>query len=232
MKSEAKDMFEELLSNPATTQFETATIMDSMISLIYVAFFGWLISQIYSRFGQSVAGGRRVKVALWPLAIIVFVTISVVKSSLALSLGLVGALSIVRFRTPIKDPEDLIYLFLAIVAGLGFGAGQNLFTGIGVSVVLILMVMRSAKYKGAPGQYNIVIDWLDDVEFSVDRLFSLLSEHCTSVSLIRYDSVGKQKSMVLQITSKSGSSVDDVSEIFSELTEVIDFQISDAGIDW
>jgi len=52
--------------------------------------------------------------------------ISIVKSSLALSLGLVGALSIVRFRTPIKEPEELAYLFMAISMGLGFGADQRL----------------------------------------------------------------------------------------------------------
>lgn len=52
-----------------------------------------------------------------------FLVIFVVKSSLALSLGLVGALSIVRFRTPIKGPEELVYLFLSIAIGLGFGAG-------------------------------------------------------------------------------------------------------------
>src|SRR6056300_1641973 len=54
--------------------------------------------------------------------------ISVVKSSLALSLGLVGALSIVRFRTPIKEPEELAYLFVSIAVGLGLGANQRLAT--------------------------------------------------------------------------------------------------------
>ena len=53
------------------------------------------------------------------------VVISVVKSSLALSLGLVGALSIVRFRTPIKEPEELAYIFLAIAIGLALGADQK-----------------------------------------------------------------------------------------------------------
>ena len=51
--------------------------------------------------------------------------IAVVKSSLALSLGLVGALSIVRFRTPIKEPEELAYIFLAIALGLCLGADQS-----------------------------------------------------------------------------------------------------------
>ena len=51
-----------------------------------------------------------------------YIVIMVVKNSLALSLGLVGALSIVRFRAAIKEPEELVYLFLIIAAGLGCGA--------------------------------------------------------------------------------------------------------------
>jgi hypothetical protein len=62
--------------------------------------------------------------------------ITIVKSSLALSLGLVGALSIVRFRTPIKEPEDLAYLFICIAAGVGIGAGAVAATA--MSVVFIL----------------------------------------------------------------------------------------------
>ena len=70
---------------------------------------------------------------------VVFLVIMVVKSSLALSLGLVGALSIVRFRTPIKEPEELVYLFLAIAIGLGLGAGQVLITTIIVLLILVFI---------------------------------------------------------------------------------------------
>jgi len=71
--------------------------------------------------------------------------ISVVKSSLALSLGLVGALSIVRFRTPIKEPEELAYLFMAIAMGLGLGASQTLPTV--VSAVVILIVVAAFRWR-------------------------------------------------------------------------------------
>ena len=67
--------------------------------------------------------------------------ISVVKSSLALSLGLVGALSIVRFRTPIKDPEELGYLFLVIASGLAAGAEQEV--ALIVSIPLILFFLTA-----------------------------------------------------------------------------------------
>ena len=63
--------------------------------------------------------------------------ITIVKSSLALSLGLVGALSIVRFRTPIKDPEELGYIFLAIAVGLGLGADRWLESIVALIAILI-----------------------------------------------------------------------------------------------
>src|SRR6056300_226924 len=78
------------------------------------------------------------------LSIVTFLVISIIKSSLALSLGLVGALSIIRFRTPIKNPEELIYLFMAITLGIGFGANQILMT-ILVFVVFIFIMFFSNK---------------------------------------------------------------------------------------
>lgn len=72
--------------------------------------------------------------------------ITIIKSSIALSLGLVGALSIVRFRTPIKEPEELLYLFVAIAVGLGLGANQLLPTLIGF-VTIVLCILPFAFFK-------------------------------------------------------------------------------------
>jgi hypothetical protein len=66
--------------------------------------------------------------------------ITIIKSSIALSLGLVGALSIVRFRTPIKEPEELLYIFVAIAIGLGLGANQVMVTTIGFAIVVAVMI--------------------------------------------------------------------------------------------
>lgn len=71
--------------------------------------------------------------------------ISIVKSSLALSLGLVGALSIVRFRTPIKEPEELAYLFICIAAGLGLGANQTIATVVAILFILLSMILIKNK---------------------------------------------------------------------------------------
>jgi hypothetical protein len=74
------------------------------------------------------------------LALVTTGVIAVVKSSLALSLGLVGALSIVRFRAAIKDPEELVYLFLCIGIGLALGAEQPLLAIALVCVATVFVV--------------------------------------------------------------------------------------------
>ena len=78
--------------------------------------------------------------------------IAVVKSSLALSLGLVGALSIVRFRTAIKDPEELIYLFVSIAIGLACGASQYTSALIGFILIILgayFIKNRAFKFRSA-----------------------------------------------------------------------------------
>ena len=66
-------------------------------------------------------------------------------AKIALSLGLVGALSIVRFRTPIKEPEELAYLFICIAAGFGYGANQTIPTTVAVIVILLLVYLVKIK---------------------------------------------------------------------------------------
>ena len=118
--------------------------------------------------------------------------ISVVKSSLALSLGLVGALSIVRFRTPIKEPEELAYLFISIAMGLGLGANQILATV--VAGPLILLVMAFIKGMGKVSENKnlyLSIDWQSDGEKHperyLERLNDMISKHVHTSDLRRFD---------------------------------------------
>jgi hypothetical protein len=74
--------------------------------------------------------------------------ITVIKSSIALSLGLVGALSIVRFRAAIKEPEELAYLFLCIAAGLGYGARETVATFFSVLLILAILIARYKYFSG------------------------------------------------------------------------------------
>ena len=86
--------------------------------------------------------------------------ITVVKYSLALSLGLVGALSIVRFRTPIKEPEELAYLFIAIAMGLGLGADQRIPTLVaGPLILLVMAVFKWNRKESKKKNLYLSLDW-------------------------------------------------------------------------
>ena len=94
------------------------------------------------------------------ISMITFLIITVVKSSLALSLGLVGALSIIRFRTPVKEPFELSYLFMSIAIGLGYGANQWLPTSIVIIFSLLVLIFYSKNSnKLVDGSYFIYMDF-------------------------------------------------------------------------
>ena len=90
----------------------------------------------FQRFGSTLSNRAEFAQVFPFILMTTILIITVVKSSLALSLGLVGALSIVRFRTPIKEPEELAYLFMAIAMGLGLGADQLLPTASAAALIL------------------------------------------------------------------------------------------------
>lgn len=126
------------LSNLAFVEQNMGDIAQLTLNLVVSAILGWLAGWHFCRFGSTLSGRLQIAKLLPFIAMTVFIVITVVKASLALSLGLVGALSIVRFRTPIKEPEELGYLFLAIAVGLGLGAGHTTFTLVIAPLVLVI----------------------------------------------------------------------------------------------
>ncbi len=117
--------------------------------------------------------------------------ITIVKSSLALSLGLVGALSIVRFRTPIKEPEELAYLFVAIAMGLGLGASQTLTTTVaGLSILGVMALLGWRNRERENKNLYLSIEWQHDPAASagqIRRLSTLVAAHATTADLRRFD---------------------------------------------
>jgi len=112
-------------------------------SLLLVAILSFLIQITYLKFSSSLSNKYDFSKNFIILGLTTTLVITIVKSSLALSLGLVGALSIVRFRAAIKEPEELVYLFLIIATGLGCGAGQLKITLIGIFVSIIIIISYS-----------------------------------------------------------------------------------------
>ena len=124
------------------------------MGLILAVIFAWLVSKS-TRLVVDTTQYMPLFLLLIPTMILI---ITVIKTSIALSLGLVGALSIIRFRTPIKEPEELAYIFIAIAIGLGLGANQVLATVVGFAVVAIVMLPAMFKRSAAARSHNAYID--------------------------------------------------------------------------
>lgn len=131
--------------------------------IILCAVLLYILSLVYQRYGQSISNRTQLAKVLMIVGLTTFIIISIVKSSLALSLGLVGALSIVRFRTAIKEPEELGYFFMAIAIGLGMGANQVLTTLIGF-ILLMLIIILQHKSSGSTITQNLVITLSSDTD--------------------------------------------------------------------
>ena len=134
-----------MLENIDFGEPSTLVISQLLLNLIIAAIVSVIIKIHYRRYGSVITNREEFSNVFPFFTLTTVLVISVVKSSLALSLGLVGALSIVRFRTPIKEPEELAYLFISIAAGLGFGANQTLPTL--VSILFILICISLIKFN-------------------------------------------------------------------------------------
>jgi hypothetical protein len=158
------------------------------MDLLLTAALAFLLSRIYTRFGTSLSNKRNFAANFIVLALTTMLIISIVKTSLALSLGLVGALSIVRFRAAIKEPEELTYLFLAIALGLGFGSSQRYVTIIGFIFICAFLVLRGVFSK-ARNEHNLYLNvsTQNSGKVSLDEIVNALRDHCTFVSLKRVD---------------------------------------------
>jgi len=113
-----------------------------VFSILLSAALAFLVKFTYVRISKSLNDKEHFSEIFIPLAIITTLVITVVKFSLALSLGLVGALSIVRFRAAIKEPEELVYLFFIIGIGLANGANQFLVAIIATLLTLSILYVR------------------------------------------------------------------------------------------
>lgn len=168
------------------------SLMSLVISLLLGVGLSLILSWHFKRFGSTLSNREEFS-NVFPFIILTTVLIiSVVKSSLALSLGLVGALSIVRFRTPIKEPEELAYLFIAIAIGLGLGAGRLLPTLVGSSGILgVTAILKWTRRNTENKNLYLSIDLQsaggEHTEGYLDRLNEILVKHLKKSDLRRFD---------------------------------------------
>ncbi len=159
--------------------------------LVLAGVLSWALGLTYVFCGTSLSNRRSFARNFVLLSMTTCLIIYVVKANLALSLGLVGALSIVRFRSAIKEPEELAYLFLAIAIGLGLGANQRLVTFLAFGVILGVMWLRRSSTRREQNQ-NLVLTVTSrgPDRVKLEDLVETLRDATTALNIRRFDEEG------------------------------------------
>lgn len=125
---------------------------------------GMFIFYVYKKTFQGVLYQRSFNVSLIAITMIITLIIMTISGNLVLSLGMVGALSIVRFRTPIKDPVDLVFIFWAITVGIANGVGYFNISIIG-SVVMTIVLLFMTRKEEQEQPYLLVLHIPTEIDY-------------------------------------------------------------------
>ena len=150
--------FADTIKESVLDQFSAGATVGQMLASLGVAFLmGLFILVIYKATFRGVLFSKGFAFSLVLLSMVTALVIRTISSNLALSLGMVGALSIVRFRTAIKDPVDTVFMFWAITAGIMSGAGLYLIGGIACVALGLLYFVVTLIYRQGQMPYLLVI---------------------------------------------------------------------------
>ena len=219
----ARTLQDFLINQPAQVDFKYL-----IFSLILSAILGLLLAKLYIRYGTSLSNRKKFSSNFLLLTVTTTLMINVIKSSLALSLGLVGALSIVRFRAAIKEPEEILFLFLAIAIGLGLGANQVLVTLIAFFVISMFIWLRHFYYKKQENQnLYLTVSGKKSNPVTLKKISEIVKKNCRAVNLKRFDEKDDFLEASFLIDVDSFDSLDNLKKELNELSKSINISYLD-----
>jgi len=201
---------EEILSdflNP-TSAYLSLTIDRVLLSLIISFIVALFIFFMYRKCFSGVIYTRHFNISLVLVSLVVTLVILPISSSLALSLGMVGALSIVRFRTAIKDPIDVVFMFWAIAVGIISGAGLYMVALVGSPIIGLFLFVLSRANLRTNDPYLLVIHYTTDAEAAVQKALPENKLRSRTVT-----SAGVELMLEVRMKSKDASKVDELLNI-------------------
>tara|TARA_B100001057_G_scaffold253815_1_gene254073 strand:+ start:426 stop:1139 length:714 start_codon:yes stop_codon:yes gene_type:complete len=167
------------------------------IAILLSLILSYFVKFTYIKVGRALNDKDYFSDTFIPLAIITTLVITVIKFSLALSLGLVGALSIVRFRAAIKEPEELVYLFFIIAIGLANGANQFLLSSIATAIIIVFLFARNIYKNKTSNEGNfssdsniLSVNIIDNTKKNIDEIIEELKK---SFKYLKLKSVNIEK---------------------------------------
>jgi hypothetical protein len=180
-------MWDELLNTAQKAFASMALTSDDIFNITFSMFvavvIGIIISQVYRLTHRGVNYELTFMTSLIILAPIVALVMLFIRGNLVLSLGLVGSLSIIRFRTPIKDTRDMVYLFWVIAVGLGAGTfNWSMVALASFIILLVIFVLYLIKYGSSQNQdYILVVSGMSD--FDQDPIKEIILQFTTEAKM-------------------------------------------------
>ena len=164
--------FSSIFSSQTISPTSVASWLTILLSLVLAFAVGLFISWIYRRNFRGVMYSRNFSLTLVLMTLITCPVVMCIRESIALSMGMVGALSIVRFRTAVKDPLDTAYMFWALTMGILLGAGQFFFAAVAVvGIAVLITVLVHIQSKGM-NSFLLVVRMGEEAEKHAHQVIS------------------------------------------------------------
>jgi uncharacterized membrane protein YhiD involved in acid resistance len=187
-----------LLASTVATQ--DLTIIEILLNLTISFAMGLGIFITYKKTFQGVLYQKTFNVSLVAITIILTFIIMIIRENVILSLGMIGALSIVRFRTPIKDPMDLIFIFWSIAIGIANGVGLFEISAI-ASLFIICTLFLMLKLKDSSTSYLLILHLSD--QQSEPKIFELIKKFAGKYTLKSKSINAELTEIILEIKIKN-----------------------------
>ena len=178
-------------------------VISILLAILFAFAIGVFIFWVYHANYRGVMYSRNMGLMLVRLTLITTPVVMCIKSSLELSMGMVGALSIVRFRTAVKDPLDTAYMFWALTMGILLGAGYFLIAVIvAIAIALLIFVLNSVKIK-KEDSYLLVMHYDDYAEQAIERV--LRTQHFRHLKSKTVTRMGVEMTVELRVDANNTS---------------------------
>ena len=155
------DFFEQQLAN--------LTPWTVGLGLLFAFIVGLVIAFVYKRCYRGVLYSPNFAITLIMMTLITTPVVMCIGSNVALSMGMVGALSIVRFRTAVKDPLDTAYMFWALTMGILLGAGQYIISLVVVAAISVILFVLNLLQLSSPNAFLLVLHYDEDAEYDITQ---------------------------------------------------------------
>lgn len=211
--------FQDIIKSSFMEQFQAGNLglKEILIALSFSVIMALYLYVVYRFFVRKSMYNMHMNLAIVGMTIVTAAVILTIQSNIVLSLGMVGALSIVRYRTAVKDPMDLFFMFWAVASGIMCGANQYILNLV-VTIILTLVVFVLAQLPSAKAPYVLVVNGEDaGIE---DIIVEVLSQNC-SYYKVKSRNISKTATRIIfELRSKDTKKITDAVSKIEKVTNL------------